>query len=117
MKFKLDENLPLAARDVFSEAGYDALSVHDQAVAGAADKHLAQICRAEERILVTLDLDFADIRLYPPHDFPGLIVLRLQRQDFHTILAVCRRLLTLLAHEPIERTLWIVGDQQLRIRS
>jgi predicted nuclease of predicted toxin-antitoxin system len=72
MKFKLDENLPLAARDVFSEAGYDALSVHDQAVAGAADEHLAQICRAEERILVTLDLDFADIRLYPPHDFPAV---------------------------------------------
>lgn len=34
------------------------------------------MCVKEGRILLTLDLDFADIRVYPPQALPGLVVLR-----------------------------------------
>ncbi len=49
----------------------------DQRLVGTSDRHLSEVCKSEGRIFVTLDLDFADIRTYPPDEHPGIIVLRL----------------------------------------
>ncbi len=65
---------------------------------------------------MTLDADFADIRSYPPHDFPGLIVLRLKRQDKIHVLEVCQRLATAVSGGKLEGTLWIVEAERIRIR-
>ena len=45
------------------------------------DQAVATACTAEKRILVTLDLDFADMRSYGSSEAPGIIVMRLPRQD------------------------------------
>ena len=82
----------------------------------AADPSIAKACQDEHRILITLDLDFAHIRNYPPEEYHGIIVLRLARQDRDTVLAIIPRILTLLQTEPIEQHLWIVDDNQTRIR-
>jgi hypothetical protein len=37
VRFKLDENLPREACDLFREAGHNALTVPDQGLTGAAD--------------------------------------------------------------------------------
>ena len=81
MKFKFDENLPVELAEELRAAGYEAATVDDQRLVGAGDRQLSEVCKSEGRILVTLDLDFADIRTYPPEEHPGLIVLRLVRQD------------------------------------
>jgi hypothetical protein len=44
---------------------------------GQSDSKIGDIVCAEKRALITLDLDFADIRSYPPEQYAGLIVLRL----------------------------------------
>ncbi|MCY4113992.1 MAG: DUF5615 family PIN-like protein [Chloroflexi bacterium] len=71
MRFKLDENLPLQLKRHFTESGHDAVTVLDQGMGGATDAEVASVCLGEERILVTQDIDFADIRMYPPGQFPG----------------------------------------------
>jgi predicted nuclease of predicted toxin-antitoxin system len=75
--------------------------VDEQRLVGSSDRHLSEICKAEGRILVTLDLDFADIRTYPPETYPGMVVMRLTRQDKLHVLNVFRRALEVLAHEPL----------------
>lgn len=117
MKFKIDENLPIEAAQSLSEAGYDALTVHDQNMVGEKDTKLAQVCRDELRVLVTLDMHFADIRAYPPVDFPGLIVLRLTRQDKQQVLNLLRRTIKLLKSEMLHGKLWIVEEKRVRVRS
>lgn len=84
MKFKIDENMPLEVAELLRNAGHDSATVAEQNLSGTSDTSLATICLKEERILVTLDNDFADIRTYPPNKFPGIIVLRLNRQDKDT---------------------------------
>ena len=66
MKFKLDENMPIEAADLLRNAAYDAETVDDEQLAGHIDPVIAQVCKQEGRILITLDLDFSDIRHYPP---------------------------------------------------
>jgi predicted nuclease of predicted toxin-antitoxin system len=76
MKFKIDENMPVECAEDLRQAGHDALKVGEQQLAGQPDVRVAQVCQAESRALVTLDLDFSDIRAFPPGDYAGIIVLR-----------------------------------------
>ena len=117
MKFKIDENLPIEIVQILNEAEYDAMSILDQNLGGKADIHVASRCQNEKRILVTLDMDFADIRTYPPNQYSGLIVLRLKRQDKPYILKIFSQLLQFFPKKPIDHHLWIVEENKIRIRS
>lgn len=117
LRFKVDENLPVEVATLLQQAGHDALTVVDQRLAGEPDTNLAQVCKAEDRILVTLDTDFTNIRMYPPQAYPGIIVLRLRQQDKLNILTVMLRLLPILKVELLSNQLWIVNENRIRIRS
>ena len=116
MDFKIDENLPVETADILRQAGHDALTVIDQGMSGESDSSIARVCQIEARVLITLDLDFADIRSYPPHLYPGLIVLRSKRQDKITVTVIVERVVEMLHHEPIYNRLWIVDEDRVRIR-
>ena len=116
MKFKIDENLPVEVAEVLRQAGYEAATVYDQNLAGEIDRTLALVCQSEQRALVTLDTDFADIRTYPPGQYSGLVVLRLKQQDKGSVLKVIVRLVKALTTEELERYLWIVDEKRIRVR-
>ena len=116
MKFKIDENLPIEMAELLSQAGYDAITVYDQNMAGESDSNIATVCQAEKRAIVTLDLDFADIRAYPPKDFFGLVVMRLKQQDKPHVLGIAQRLIKALPSEELEGHLWIIDERRIRIR-
>ena len=80
MHFKIDENLPTEIAEILINVGHDAKTANDQQLLGVKDTVLIDVCKIENRILVTLDTDFSDIRTYPPHEFSGIIVLRLGSQ-------------------------------------
>lgn len=76
MRAKIDENMPVDAVRLFVEAGWDTSAVHDEHLVGAGDQRLIETCQREGRVLFSLDLDFADIRAYPPEAWSGIVVLR-----------------------------------------
>jgi predicted nuclease of predicted toxin-antitoxin system len=117
VRFKLGENLPAEAADLLREAGHDAATVLEQGKSGKTDPNVAAVCEREGRPLVTLDTDFADIRTYPPDEYPGLFVLRLRHQDKPHVLDVLRRVLALLETEQLRGRLWIVDEERVRVRS
>jgi len=116
MKFKIDENLPLEIAELLWTVGYDALTVIEQELRGEGDALISETCLREGRVLVTLDLDFADVRVYPPQQFPGFMVLRVRQQDKHHLIAVFRRVIALIEQEPVEHHLWIIEENRVRIR-
>jgi len=117
MKFKIDENMPLEVAELLRDAGHDSATVSEQNLTGTSDANLGAICQQEKRILVTLDNDFADIRTYPPDKFPGIMVMRLNRQDEVHVLEVFGHAMSLFPKEPLEQYLWIVEEDKIRIRS
>ena len=116
MLFKIDENLHPDVASVLREHGHDAVTVWDQGLRGTSDVKLSAVCRSEHRALITLDLDFADIRAYPPEDYDGIMVLRLSRQDKRHVVNVVKRVVGLLQTEPLSRHLWVVDEANVRIR-
>jgi len=64
---------------------------------------------------VTFDLDFADIRTYPPASHPGAIVLRLARQDKTHTIAVFNRVIRALEDDAVGNCLWTVDETAIRV--
>ena len=116
MRFKVDENLPAEVAQLLRAAGHDALTVVDQQLGGRPDRTIGDVVRDEKRALITLDLDFADIRTFPPAEYSGLVVLRLAMQDKPRLLSVIERVIPLLNTEPLIGMLWVVDETALRIR-
>ena|ERR1035437_5409161 len=116
MKFKIDQNLPIEAADLLQAAGYDAMTVYQQSLGGAPDERIVEVCKDEDRILITADLDFSDILRYPPSQAPGYMVLRLPRQSKQALLDLLAKVIPMLALRPINGRLWIVEPERLRIR-
>ena len=116
MKFKIDENLPVEVAELLQIAGYEATTVDQEALSGQPDGRIAEVCLAEGRVLVTLDLDFSDVRVYPPDRYPGFMVLRVLRQDKPHVLDVFSQAIALLQTETVEQRLWIIEETRVRIR-
>lgn len=116
LKLKLDENLPLDLVADVTAAGYDVTSVYSEGMSGISDPDLLAKCVHEQRILITLDLDFSDLRAYPPHQHRGIIVLRPDGQSVPVIRRLVSRLIPVLAQEPVHQRLWIVEEDRIRIR-
>jgi len=96
LKFKVDENLPLEFASCLRDAGYDAETAGSEELSGANDAKLFERCQAESRVLITLDLDFANVYAYPPHSSAGIVVLRPRVQDTQTILSLLERLIPVM---------------------
>ncbi len=116
MKFKIDENLPSEIKHLLVQAGHDALTVKDQDLTGHPDANLAVVCMAESRTFITIDMDFSDIRAYPPDKYPGIMVIRSDRQDKPTIVDLFRPVLGLLSKEQLDKRLWIIEKERVRVR-
>jgi predicted nuclease of predicted toxin-antitoxin system len=71
VKIKLDENIPVSTSQVLMEIGHDVETVIGEGLAGHDDPTVLAAASAEERLLVTLDRGFGDVRAYPPGSHGG----------------------------------------------
>jgi predicted nuclease of predicted toxin-antitoxin system len=115
--FKIDENLPAECAVLLRGAGFGADTVAEEDLEGADDTVLARSVRAEGRVLITLDLDFANIQAYPPSTHAGIIVLRLKRQDKPAIMGMVLRIIAALKTRLPAGDLWIAEADRIRFRA
>ena len=76
MKLKLDENLSRHLAPMLAQFGHDVDTVADEGLLGKPDAEVAIAALQANRLLLTVDLDFSDIRRFPPGTHPGIIVFR-----------------------------------------
>ena len=116
MRGKLDENMPTEAVAVLAAVGWTCDTVFDEALGGAEDPQIAHVCRAEKLVLFSIDLDFADIQVYPPADYEGIVVLRPVVPSRDSILRLLERALPVLTSGWVAHRLWIVEPGRVRFR-
>lgn len=116
MKFKRDENFGTRTQQLFRAEGHDVETVKDEGMDGYSDNQLYQKCCEENRCLVSLDLDFADITRFNPLKSGGIVVLRVPRNPSLAILEqLIRQFLKALSKISVENSLWIVEAGRIRI--
>ena len=116
MRFKTDEDLDPEVAEFLQDQGHDAVTVWDEGLQGSHDARIVETCRNESRALLTLDAGFGDLRAYPPQDYSGIIVLRLENQSRKHVLSVLPKIIDLLRTEAVEKRLWIVEENTVRMR-
>lgn len=118
MQLKLDENLGKRGQELLSAAGHDVTTVVEQQLAGAGDDDLIDVCRREQRCLVTLDLDYSNPFHFPPEQYCGIAVLRPSgRATAQNLEACLLSLISAFDREPIAGRLWIAERNRVRVYS
>lgn len=116
MKFKLDENFGTRTQEIFRSLGHDVETVRSQNLQGCSDQHLFEVCCTENRCLVTLDLDFADVVRFPPSQSSGIVVIRVPHNPSLALLEqMARQFLRTAAQFKLESRLLIVEVGRIRI--
>jgi len=77
MRFLLDENLPKRLVDSFRKNGFQCEHAMEVGLGGANDQDIARYAKNNRCILVTKDLEFASLIVYPKGAHHGLLVIRL----------------------------------------
>lgn len=116
LRFKLDENIPSESVPLLQQGSNEVSTVLDERLGGSEDEQVLTAARSEARVLVTLDLDFSDIRSYPPASHAGSWVLRPKAQTVDMLLELLRGALALASTEPVSGRLWVIEPGQVRIR-
>jgi predicted nuclease of predicted toxin-antitoxin system len=112
---KLDENLGQRGRALLLAEGHDVATVLEQQLSGATDIELAVACAAEQRALVTLDLDFANPLRFDPAAHAGIAVLRLPaRPSPADLTEAIQTLVRALQTQALTGQLWIVERDRIR---
>ena len=116
MKFKLDENLGHGAAEVLRLAGHDVATVVEQSICSSPDSELIDVCRREERCLVTMDVEFGNPFMFKPSQYSGIALLRLPHKlgpnDIETAI---RTLLGGLEKDQIVGKLWVIQLGRIRV--
>ena len=116
MKIKLDENMPQALESLLTSLGHDVDTVLQEGLAGYDDVAVWSAAQAEQRFLITQDLDFGDARRFQPGTHAGILLVRLHTPGRLALMAKVRQL---FAHESVATwhgCLVIATERKLRIR-
>ena len=115
MKFKLDENLDWRLAELVAEGAHDADTVRSEQLSGSSDQVIYETCVREGRVLITLDLDFANPIRFPPSPTPGIIVVRPVRPVMSQITTILAAGLVELKRRLLTGKLWIVEPGRIRL--
>jgi len=76
LKLKLDENLSRHLSAEITTLGHEVATAADQGLLGRSDREVSAAAKAAGELLFTLDLEFGDLRKYPPGSHPGILLFR-----------------------------------------
>lgn len=116
MKFLLDANIPHSAKLIFGK-NHQALHVRDIGLANASDERILKFASKINAVLITKDLDFANIILYPIKTHTGVIVLRVPAHfKAHSINNTLRQFLSSVKVEDLINAVTIIEPGRYRFR-
>ena len=103
--------------DALRTDGHDVVHAQDIDLGRATDREILEHAAADSRILVTFDLDFAEIVALQQSDRERVVLLRLQNTRNENVLARLRLALMECAEELDSGAIVVVEDGRYRVRA
>jgi predicted nuclease of predicted toxin-antitoxin system len=116
MKLFADECLYYVTVEALRVWGHDVITTQETKLVGQIDEVQLQEAVKQQRVLITNDLDFSNIRRYPPANHCGIIVLKIRPAVLKDVHIVLEKLLQNRSQERLNKTLAIVDRNKYRIR-
>jgi len=116
MKIKLDENLPAELYDLLVSPKHDVHTVPDESLAGREDRFIFVAAREENRLLLTQNLDFSDLRTFRPGTHPGIVLIRLRDPSRRRLVERFHQVLQTEKLDTWDGCFVVISDKKLRVR-
>jgi predicted nuclease of predicted toxin-antitoxin system len=117
VRLLLDENLSPHQAAILREQGHDAVAVLEIGLSGQPDEKIREYAISENRVLLTLDVDFANILRFPPAGTPGVIRLKVHPPTEAAVREQIQKALSLLRDTNLTGCLAVAHGNVIRIRS
>jgi predicted nuclease of predicted toxin-antitoxin system len=79
MNLFADECVYKVTVDLLRSWGHDVLTAQEVGLSGKPDEEILAYAVRHERVLITIDMDFSNIRHYTPESHRGIIVAKIRR--------------------------------------
>jgi predicted nuclease of predicted toxin-antitoxin system len=112
----LDQCVPNKFQRIIQLWGYQADLLSQHIAIESTDKAVIELAQKLDAVLLTIDLDFANILDYPPADYEGIVVMRYDIMDESDVLNSLKQALTDLYRDDLRHVLVIVEAHRYRIR-
>ena len=116
MKFLLDMGLAQSTARHLRQQGHNALHLRDQALQRLTDDQIIAKAVAEERIVLTHDLDFGRFIALGGYQAPSVITFRLSDMRAPQVNRRLAEVLARFAPQLLEGAMISVTDQSIRVR-
>lgn len=116
MRILLDENLPVRLADALRGIGHDVEHVYTKHLSGRPDPDVRLAAEADDRLLISQDVRFADARLFASAEHPGFVLVRLKNPSATVLIDKLTA-----AFEQHDAEAWrgcfvVVTDTKIRVR-
>lgn len=116
VKFLADEcTFDLTVKFLRNE-GWDVTTVREIGLRGAKDSEVLNKAQEMRAVLVTRDMDFGDIRRFPPSGYCGIVVLKMTHRTSDEVHAVLRKMLREVKEDEFSGALFVVDRNKWRKR-
>jgi len=112
----LDSAIGRRAVAAFLARGYDVVHVRDYGLQEADDDVILARAMAEDRIVVTMDLDFGNLLALTGQWCPGVIILRLGAPTSDGVTAALTELTKAVPDDELRSSVVIVEPDRIRVR-
>lgn len=116
MRFLADEHIPARLIAYLRFHGHHVIAASDPPLAGEPDTTVFRVAKQRRAVIITLDLDFANIQAYPPRTHHGIVVIRTGSQSARIATEAFVRFLHSRAVRYLPGSLVIVEETRTRIR-
>ncbi|APC08578.1 DUF5615 family PIN-like protein [Neomoorella thermoacetica] len=116
LKFLTDENIFPSTLEILRSYNFDVMDIKESGLIGISDREIMDLAKREGRIIISLDLHFANIFLFPPNECPGIIVIRIKPAVPAKVDRAMEDFLQRMDPKKIEKALVIISEDKFRIR-
>jgi len=116
MRILIDQCVPRKFLRLLNEWGYDARLITDTIAANASDSDVITLALHQNAVLLTLDLDFANIIDYPPRQYNGIVVIRYDVMNETPLITSLKQALSEQSQDELRGKLMIIEPHRYRIR-
>jgi predicted nuclease of predicted toxin-antitoxin system len=117
MKIKLDENLSRHLEPHLARLGHDVHTAEEEGLVSQPDTRVAAAATSEDRMLFTLDVEFADLRKYPPGTHPGIVLFRPESFGPRSVNAFIEEFVRNSDLENLHGCVVVVEPKRVRVRT
>ncbi|MEM7016191.1 MAG: DUF5615 family PIN-like protein [Pseudomonadota bacterium] len=117
MKFLADMNISLRTVEWLRAQGYDAVHLQEEGLQRAIDEDVLAKARIEDRILLTMDLDFGYLLSLSGDVMPKVILFRLGNETAQAVNHQLAQVLTMLELDEENGLFVTVTNKAIRVRN